>query len=381
MGNKLITVQIRKTRKRMSDINKLFLELLRVAIGTQDCLSRLPNEKEWKRIYKKARKQSVVGICFAGIRRLGADIDEGFARIGLSDMVYLKWMGMAAKTQLKYSKHRVFIAKLAKFYEQKGIGMMLLKGYGLSLFYPEPQLRQPGDVDVYLFNNDGSDLPAWKRADNYVRQCMEVEVRNDCEHHTKFEIDGFFVENHYDFVNKHIRRSSERIECVFKELAEDKSKYVMVDGQKVYLPSDKLNALFLLRHAAGHFASEGITIRNVLDWGMFVRNINGIDWEWLWQIAHEYNMHRFLMCMNSICMEELGMDHSKFTQRYEDKVLKERVLTELMQGKDLVPRASVWTRINRWWKHRWKHEICYSDSMLSSFVYSVKANMMHTSVE
>lgn len=362
-------------------IEQLFLELIRVAIGTQRSLSRIPNAKEWKQIYDIAKKQSIIGICFAGLQRLGADMDDGFAKIGMSEMLYLKWMGMAAKIQQKYDKHRMFIAKLAKFYEQKGIGMMLLKGYGLSLYYPEPQLRQPGDVDVYLFNNDGSDLQAWKRADDYVRKCLKVEVRNDSEHHTKFEIDGISIENHYDFVNKRIRRSSERIECVFKELAEDKSKHVMVEGQKVYLPSDKLNALFLLRHAAGHFASEGITIRNVLDWGMFVSKVNDMDWEWLWQIAHEYNMHRFLMCMNSICVEELGMDSSKFMQRYEDKMLKERVLTELMQGVDLVPEASVWTRTKRWWQHRWKHEICYSDSMLSSFVYSVKSNVMHTSAE
>lgn len=67
----------------------LFYELIRVAIGTQENLSRLPSEHEWGRLYKMAEKQSLIGVCFAGLQRLGADSDVGFARIGMSKMLYL----------------------------------------------------------------------------------------------------------------------------------------------------------------------------------------------------------------------------------------------------------------------------------------------------
>ena len=66
--------------------------------------------------------------------------------------------------------------------------------------------------------------------------------------------------------------------------------------------------------------------------------------------------------------------------RYVDQPLKARVLKEIMNGTDLVPGATAWERTKRWWKHRWKHEICYSDSMLSSFVYSVRANLKGVSI-
>lgn len=375
-------------------IEQLFLELIRVAIGTQRSLSRKPNANEWKILYDMAKKQSLVGICFSGIQNLGADADDGFEKIGLPEMLYLKWMGMAAKTQQKWEQHERFIGRLADFYHRHGIDMMLLKGYGLSLLYKLKsneneyenlcQLRNPGDVDVYLFGD-------WRKADDVVRKELGVEVRNDCEHHTKFEIGGISVENHYDFVNTRIRRSSQKLERIFKELAEDKSNVIEVQGQKVILPSDKLNAIFLLRHCAGHFSSEGITMRNVLDWGLFMQSAKGLDWEWLWQLAKEYNMHRFLACLNAICVENLGLELSPSTSSgTEEKLetssdefrrLKACVLEEIMQGTDLVPGASVWTRTKRWWQHRWKHEICYSDSMLSSFVNSVRANLSGTSVE
>ena len=54
----------------MSDINNIFFELIRVAIGTQESLSRLPSAGEWGELYKMAKKQSLVGVCFA-VRSLG----------------------------------------------------------------------------------------------------------------------------------------------------------------------------------------------------------------------------------------------------------------------------------------------------------------------
>lgn len=370
-------------------MNETFFELIQVALGVRTCLSHSPTAEEWKSLYDMAKKQSLVGVCFAGVQKLVDSEKEDYC--GMNELLYLTWMGMAAKIQQKWEQHEAFIGRLAGFYEKHGIDMMLLKGYGLSLNYPEAKLRNPGDVDVFLSENSSNSsngsIPAWKKADDAVRKELGVEVRNDCEHHTKFEIDGISVENHYDFVNTRIRRSSQKLERVFKELAQDKTNVIDVQGQKVILPSDKLNAIFLLRHCAGHFASEGITMRNVLDWGLFVQSAKDLDWEWLWHLAKEYNMHRFLACLNMICIEDLGLEglgfkvYGLWTDSDKFKRLKARVLEEIMNGTDLVPNASTWERTRRWWQHRWKHEICYSDSMLSSFVYSVRANLGKATAE
>ena len=359
-------------------MDKLFFELIQIALSVRTCLSRQPSAGEWDELYKIAKKQSLVGVCFAAVQKLVDSEKKDYC--GMKELLYFTWLGMAAKIQQKWEQHEAFIGRLAGFYKKQGIDMMLLKGYGLSLNYPEAKLRNPGDVDVYLFGD-------WKKADDAVRKELGVEVRNDSEHHTKFEIDDISVENHYDFVNTRIRRSSQKLERVFKELAQDKTNMIHVRGQKVILPSDKLNAIFLLRHCAGHFASEGITMRNVLDWGLFVQSAKELDWEWLWQLAKEYNMHRFLACLNMICIEDLGLEglgfkvYGLWIDSDKFKRLKARVLEEIMQGTDLVPNASAWQRTKRWWQHRWKHEICYSDSMLSSFVYSVRANLGGTSAE
>lgn len=48
-------------------MNQLFFELIRVDIGTQVHLSRLPKASERGELYKMAKKQSLVGGCFAGL--------------------------------------------------------------------------------------------------------------------------------------------------------------------------------------------------------------------------------------------------------------------------------------------------------------------------
>ena len=55
---------------------QLFFDLIRVAIGNQVCLSHSPTTDEWAKLYDMVKKQSLVGICFAGVQKLVAQQQE-----------------------------------------------------------------------------------------------------------------------------------------------------------------------------------------------------------------------------------------------------------------------------------------------------------------
>ena len=90
----------------MNNINNLFFELIQVAIGTRNCLSHTPIHStssgqvldEWGELYAMAKKQSLVGICFAGVQRL-----KPSETLELSEPLRLHWMGMVAKIQQRVS--------------------------------------------------------------------------------------------------------------------------------------------------------------------------------------------------------------------------------------------------------------------------------------
>ena len=79
------------------NINNFFYELIQIALGARICLSHTPSADEWGELYAMAKKQSLVGICFAGVQRLVNSEKEDYC--GMPEMLYLTWMGMAAKIQ------------------------------------------------------------------------------------------------------------------------------------------------------------------------------------------------------------------------------------------------------------------------------------------
>lgn len=78
--------------------------------------------------------------------------------------------------------------------------MMLLKGYGLSKYWPIPNHRPTGDIDIYLMylNSEGKEKsrPAWECADKLMTEKFGILVDNSHHHHSVFTYKGIMVENH-----------------------------------------------------------------------------------------------------------------------------------------------------------------------------------------
>ena len=160
---------------------------------------------------------------------------------------------------------------------------------------------------------------------------------------------------------------------MLKELAQDDSHSVEVYGEKVCLPSANLHALFLLKHAMMHFAAEGISLRQLLDWGFFMKSHHQeIDWPWFLEKMEQFGMTTMFNIFSAICVEDLGFKAAAFHQLQFGPFVKERVLKEILEpefGKDLpkslVPRMMF--KYRRWKGNAWKHELCYKESMWSAF--------------
>ena len=344
-----------------------FLTLVRLGIGHKG--SKLPGKVDWTAIRAHAEKQGLYAVALDGIEQLLENQRP-------PQEVLLEWIGEVLQSyEYCYEQYVKTISEMAAFYSGHGIKMMVLKGYACSLDWPKPNHRPCGDIDIWLFGRQ-------KEADAFLASEKGVEVDNSHHHHTVFYWGDFMVENYYDFINVHSRRSNAKMEKEFKELGKDDSHFVEVNGEKVYLPSPNLHALFLIKHMVSHFASSNMNLRQVLDWAFFVlKHGEEIEWEWLIGVVKKYHMADFINCINAICVEELGFESSIFHGVRFNPNLKERVFKDIIdpkftsdEPKNLFPRLIY--KYRRWKGNSWKHEMCYHESLCSDFWSGVWSHLM-----
>lgn len=348
---------------RMNAIRELFLQLVKLGIGTDNSTS-IPESVEWAEIKELADKQGLLAVVLDGIDRLSRKRPDITETLPVQEK--LEWIGEILQNyEGRFSAYKKAIGELAGWYQEHGYRMMILKGYSCSLDWPKPNHRPCGDIDIWQFGEQ-------KEADKTLIK-KGIKVDSSHHHHTVFAWRGFSVENHFDFINVHHHKSNVYLEKVLKKMGEDDTHYLEINGARVYLPAPNLQALFLLRHTMTDFAASGICLRQLLDWAFFVtEHTNEVDWDWLEDILEQYGMKRLYDVFNAICVGNLGFPVDIFKKVQFDPILKEMVLKDILSPEfpNEIPKAllsRVKWKINRWKANEWKHELVYKESMWSAF--------------
>ena len=226
----------------MIDINKLFFELIRVALGNADSLSHKPSDKEWKQLYDSAKKQSLVGICFAAVQRLPEDERP-------PEMLYLTWMGMAAKILQRNEVMNASTKKALELFRKDGFECSVLKGQAIAKLYGNlAGLRQSGDIDLWVQGGR-------KKLYDYSLKTFG-KLEGLTYHHIHFPIwDDEEIEAHTwpSFLSSPIRNKRLQEFCKINATNDD-------------TPSLAFNRVFILLHCYQHFTRRGVGMRQLLDY-------------------------------------------------------------------------------------------------------------------
>lgn len=356
---------------------EVLLKLLRIGLGKESDVS-LPICSDWKAVQSLSFDQGVGGVSINGLKKVFEYSPN--ARLthdpNQHTMILMEWYGYVNLAENRYQENIKDTEELGRFFSNYDIPVMLLKGYGLSLNYPVPSSRPIGDIDLYFMGR-------WKEADELVSTRLGIEIDNSHHHHTVYSYKNQSVENHYDFVNVHSHRSSKKIEEHFKALAIKSMGSEVLPN--IYLPSPLLEVEYTARHAACHFASGEMRIRQMLDWLLLVEKESSfIDWPVFWKDIRWMGMEKFIMAMVNVGVKHLGFDISKFHISSDidlDNVLAERMLKDILHPKftdkakkGFFPYIS-WI-LKRWWANRWRHEMVYSDSLIGTFFVQMWSHIL-----
>ncbi len=368
----------------MENTHIALLALVRCGLGKEGEFI-IPKGVDWGKTFELAQRQGVFAVALDGINIC----QEKGRDIGIGRIKKLEWIGFVRYLELSYKQHVQNLNELSSFYQRHGIKMMVLKGYGLSLNYPKPHHRPLGDIDIYLFGEQ-------ERADQLIRDELGIMIDKSHHHHTVFEFQGEMVENHYDFLNVHVRPSNKRIEKKLKRLAHKEKNQGLEDSAmalsnanskdnaNMTFPSTEFNAIYLLRHCAAHFASTEMNVRQVLDWGLFMeKHHKEIDWKEYTPYLKEEGMERFYNLLGLFCVQHLGFDSSIFHGLYSDELLErfsDEILTPEFKDKENgTLLKSLMVKPRRWWHNRWKNRLCYPDSPWAELACGLWAKVLKPS--
>lgn len=248
----------------MNTIQLIFFELIRVSVGMQEGLSCVPTPKQWKTIYGMAQKQSLVGICFAGVQAMCDSDSEDYC--GMTELQFLTWMGVAASIQDRNHDVDAQCVQLQEILAGDGLKSCILKGQGVAALYGDlADMRQSGDIDAWV-DAPKDEIVEWAKAHGGEKVTGDLHV--DCNVFPDTD-----VELHFTPSVASGRRTNRRLQGWFEAQKPEcfANRVRLGAGLEACAPTIKFNLVYLMHHTFRHYLYEGIGLRHVMDYYMVLR--------------------------------------------------------------------------------------------------------------
>lgn len=297
----------------------LFFELLQVALGNREMLSKIPSATEWAEIYAESERQAVTGILLHGIEKLPAEQRP-------SKVLLLQWIGVGQMIEQRNRLLNDRCKELLSNLTSAGLHPTILKGQGIAQCYPETlqKLRQPGDIDVYVSDGRG-------KAIGFARSIGQKEIDWDYKHLHLNVWDDTEVEMHYHvevllnlWKNRKLQKWFGEHETELFAHANDNlnanlnlkantNKTNSTNG--LITPSVEFNVFYILLHIYRHFLYEGVGFRQVIDYYFVLKQLtveslvlrNSSELKDSIAAVREFGMVKFAKGLMWVMQEVLGM--------------------------------------------------------------------------
>lgn len=231
---------------------RLFFALIRCGIGKEDRLPAVPSKEQWDELFNVACKQTLQGIAYAGIEKLPKEQRP-------DSELLIKWYHITLNIKKKNKELTRASIKVSEKFEKEGFRNCILKGQGIAQYYPDPELRMPGDIDIWL--EGGCD-----KAIEYVRNIVP-----DCKpkyHHVDFNVlNGIDIEVHYRPTWMYNPFNNRRLQMFFAERSNTEFTHTVKTNEgMLHIPTATFNMVFIPVHIFRHLFDEGIGMRQILDY-------------------------------------------------------------------------------------------------------------------
>lgn len=256
-----------------------FLDFLKFALQPATEPPPCVGTIDWQQLLAFAERQNIVGLCWEGVRRLTDAAHKP------TDDDVLDWMSRVVALEKTAGQANEISVWASEKFRAEGFDTCILKGQGAALLYPNPLMRAPGDVDIWVRPRGTDFRQADKAVISYVRRIRPKAKA--CYHHIDFiRKNDIPIEVHYrpQWMNRPL--SDRRLQEFFAQEADRQfanSVDLPFNAGSVSVPTLRFNAVFLLAHLQNHLLHEGIGLRHVVDYYYLLRHLSrkeeSTDWD------------------------------------------------------------------------------------------------------
>lgn len=186
---------------------------------------------------------------------------------------------------------------------------IVVKGPVVKRYYPDPDLRTMGDIDLIVHRND---MPRAIK----IMKSLGFECEEGCVDEYKFMRKGICVELHEDLTSKDFGTGID-----YKAAMQGLFDNVKNSGEYIQELKDEYHLIYLLLHIAQHLISEGCGVRQIMDIALILKN-NCIDFNELWEELDRLKLTDFAHCIFYLCSKW-------FDVKIDDFVMDEEVYAVL----------------------------------------------------
>ena len=310
----------------MAQSSAIFL-FLRYCLEDKVDLSMVVSNMDWRQLYSFATKQTIIGICFDGIRRLSEEYPEELKKNPIERDLLMTWMGVSQQIRRQNMKVNGVAAKLYSMLREDGLRGCILKGQGNALMYPNAYSRNPGDIDVWV-------NASREQITEYAKKHFELgdDIRYQ---HIETSVDGVPVELHFFPCTMNNPIYNARLQKWFKRNVDLQCSNVvsLPDGiGEIAIPTTAFNVVYQLTHLYHHFFDEGIGMRQIIDYYYVVNNdeLLAIKDTLQKELKH-LELWKFGRAVMYVLHEALGISEEKMIVPMDEKRGK-LLLAEILNG-------------------------------------------------
>jgi len=359
-------------------------ELLGIGLGTIPVgtkVEKIPFRltlPEWERIRECSMKQGVCAIALDGLNSLSSVYGQAICN-GASPEVWqafvLEWIGYMMNAEVENQHQKEVLNQMANLWIKEGCRVMVMKGQANGLWYRHPNHRSAGDIDCYLFDD-------YARGNEIARKAGATVDEGWYKHSQIIYKDETF-ENHKFFVLTRKGKESKRLNQELVDALQVKS-WNYFPNSSIFVPPPQWNAMFLTFHSCAHFLTEGLRLKQLLDWAMFLQHEQDhVDWPDFYDFCERYHFRRFVDSITCICVEELGIEIMN-DQISTSSPYKEKMIHSILYDDDYVygTNEGTWQRrihvIRNLFAYRWRYRDIYQQSIWKQIWWHISGFFLHT---